>query len=147
MSILFPNHFACGHDPQMTQIQHIEHMPSTMHGFQLPNKICICILYVIWVSSSLFAVRQNQFSFKESYEALTHQKHHTWKNQKEWGRGRCAMTIFAMFMLLLFHIIQLYNNEWHDDSHNSSKRWCHNWFNFIVAPHLAISSLRTHTTS
>jgi hypothetical protein len=109
--------------------------------------ICICILYVIWVSGSPFLVKQNQFSFKESYEALTHQKHHTWKSQKEWRRSTCAMTVFVTFVLLLFHIVQLYNHEWHDDSHSSSKKWCHNWVNFTTTPHPAISSLGTHTTS
>jgi hypothetical protein len=30
MSILSPDHFACEHDLQVTQIQHIEHMQSTL---------------------------------------------------------------------------------------------------------------------
>jgi hypothetical protein len=152
---------------QVTQIQHIEHMPSTLHGFQLPNRIMnwcwvsnkqnesfdYQIEYVSVFSVSFkyqgapFPVRQNQFCFKESHEALTHQKHHTWKSQKGWGRGTCAMTVFAALVLLLLHIVQLYNHEWRDDSHSSSRKWCHNWVNFTVAPHPAISSLGAHKTS
>ncbi len=115
--------------------------------FWLSNRIYICIICVIWILGSPFPIRQNQFNYKESYEALTHHKHHTWKSQKEWGRGTCAMIVFATLVLLLLHIVQLYNHEWHDDSHNSSKKWCHNWVNFTMAPHPAISSLGTHTTS
>jgi len=115
--------------------------------FWLSNRICICIFYVIWVSGSPFLVKQNQFSFKESYETLTHQKHHTWNSQKEWRRSTCAMTVFVALVLLLFHIVQLYNHEWRDDSHSSSRKWCHNWVNFTVTPHPTISSLGGHTTS
>jgi hypothetical protein len=44
------------------------------------------------------------------------------------------MTVFVALVFLLFHIVQLYNHEWRDDSHNSSRKWCHNWVNFTATP-------------